>query len=178
MESCAAGGNSTLLAEDGEADFATSDKKHPSDFALWKSSKPGEPAWESPACAGDPSGKGRPGGPPCSLSLSLFSSLSPHLCLFLVSAIVKRVPSHGHISKLKHGLRMRSVPSGKHHLWCGVADGAWLCRRHPDSVLQAPDLLLTALCRLAHRVLGYGEPDAGAGHGHPHRRCGSGVPSP
>lgn len=30
-------------------------KKHPMDFALWKSSKPGEPAWESPW------GPGRPG---------------------------------------------------------------------------------------------------------------------
>ena len=30
-------------------------KEHPMDFALWKSSKPGEPAWESPW------GKGRPG---------------------------------------------------------------------------------------------------------------------
>src|SRR5512146_1139219 len=30
-------------------------KEHPMDFALWKSSKPGEPAWDSPW------GKGRPG---------------------------------------------------------------------------------------------------------------------
>ncbi len=30
-------------------------KRHPMDFALWKASKPGEPAWESPW------GKGRPG---------------------------------------------------------------------------------------------------------------------
>jgi cysteinyl-tRNA synthetase len=30
-------------------------KRHPSDFALWKAAKPGEPAWESPW------GKGRPG---------------------------------------------------------------------------------------------------------------------
>jgi cysteinyl-tRNA synthetase len=30
-------------------------KRHPADFALWKSSKPGEPAWDSPW------GKGRPG---------------------------------------------------------------------------------------------------------------------
>jgi cysteinyl-tRNA synthetase len=30
-------------------------KRHPMDFALWKSSKPGEPAWDSPW------GKGRPG---------------------------------------------------------------------------------------------------------------------
>lgn len=30
-------------------------KKHPMDFALWKSAKPGEPAWDSPW------GKGRPG---------------------------------------------------------------------------------------------------------------------
>ncbi len=33
----------------------TSLKRHPGDFALWKSSKPGEPAWESPW------GPGRPG---------------------------------------------------------------------------------------------------------------------
>ncbi|MDB9311828.1 cysteine--tRNA ligase [Spirulina sp. CS-785/01] len=32
-----------------------SQKKHPFDFALWKSAKPGEPAWDSPW------GKGRPG---------------------------------------------------------------------------------------------------------------------
>jgi len=31
------------------------DKRHPQDFALWKASKPGEPAWESPW------GPGRPG---------------------------------------------------------------------------------------------------------------------
>ncbi|KAL4430549.1 hypothetical protein ABPG77_005789 [Micractinium sp. CCAP 211/92] len=39
----------------GEAADATSEKRHPSDFALWKASKPGEPFWESPW------GKGRPG---------------------------------------------------------------------------------------------------------------------
>ena len=33
----------------------TAIKKHPGDFALWKSAKPGEPAWESPW------GQGRPG---------------------------------------------------------------------------------------------------------------------
>ncbi|MGQ0531722.1 MAG: cysteine--tRNA ligase [Caulobacteraceae bacterium] len=31
------------------------DKRHPSDFALWKTSKPGEPSWEAPF------GQGRPG---------------------------------------------------------------------------------------------------------------------
>ncbi|EOD04635.1 cysteine--tRNA ligase [Emiliania huxleyi CCMP1516] len=47
-----------LLAE-GEgalsASSAEADKRHPSDFALWKASKPGEPAWPSPW------GEGRPG---------------------------------------------------------------------------------------------------------------------
>jgi len=33
----------------------TSEKKSPADFALWKTSRPGEPFWESPW------GKGRPG---------------------------------------------------------------------------------------------------------------------
>ena len=31
------------------------DKRHPSDFALWKAAKPGEPAWDAPF------GRGRPG---------------------------------------------------------------------------------------------------------------------
>lgn len=43
------------LAGDGEADFATAEKRNPRDFALWKASKPGEPTWESPW------GRGRPG---------------------------------------------------------------------------------------------------------------------
>jgi cysteinyl-tRNA synthetase len=45
------------LVEEGEGDLASkaTNKKTPSDFALWKNSKPGEPYWESPW------GKGRPG---------------------------------------------------------------------------------------------------------------------
>lgn len=43
--------------EEGEGALAAeeAEKKNPNDFALWKKSKPGEPAWESPW------GKGRPG---------------------------------------------------------------------------------------------------------------------
>ncbi|EIE23980.1 hypothetical protein COCSUDRAFT_1550, partial [Coccomyxa subellipsoidea C-169] len=51
-------------AADGEANFASSDKRNKSDFALWKQAKAGEPAWESPDCARDEQGnlgKGRPG---------------------------------------------------------------------------------------------------------------------
>jgi cysteinyl-tRNA synthetase len=42
---------------EGEGALAadTSEKKDPNDFALWKNSKPGEPAWSSPW------GEGRPG---------------------------------------------------------------------------------------------------------------------
>jgi cysteinyl-tRNA synthetase len=48
-------GNTELLAE-GEGGLATTGEKRSSnDFALWKKSKPGEPAWESPW------GLGRPG---------------------------------------------------------------------------------------------------------------------
>ncbi|XP_013786012.1 cysteine--tRNA ligase, cytoplasmic-like isoform X1 [Limulus polyphemus] len=52
-------GDSQAL-EEGEGDLSISDnklneKKSPNDFALWKSSKPGEPSWDSPW------GKGRPG---------------------------------------------------------------------------------------------------------------------
>jgi cysteinyl-tRNA synthetase len=47
------------LAGDGEADFATSEKRNPRDFALWKASKPGEPTWPSPW------GRGRPGKRSC-----------------------------------------------------------------------------------------------------------------
>lgn len=44
------------LIEEGEGSLSTaSTKRSPSDFALWKSSKPGEPAWDSPW------GPGRPG---------------------------------------------------------------------------------------------------------------------
>ena len=39
----------------GELTAAGGDKRNTSDFALWKTSKPGEPAWDSPW------GKGRPG---------------------------------------------------------------------------------------------------------------------
>lgn len=48
---------SSALASEGEVggDFATTEKRHPNDFALWKASKPGEPSWDSPW------GKGRPG---------------------------------------------------------------------------------------------------------------------
>jgi cysteinyl-tRNA synthetase len=41
--------------EAGSRIEVSSKKKHPGDFALWKGSKPGEPAWESPW------GPGRPG---------------------------------------------------------------------------------------------------------------------
>ncbi|KAJ9302675.1 hypothetical protein DTO271G3_49 [Paecilomyces variotii] len=45
-----------LLAEgEGALTSKTTEKRSPSDFALWKSSKPGEPSWPSPW------GKGRPG---------------------------------------------------------------------------------------------------------------------
>lgn len=50
-------GNQEALKE-GEgalSDFAHQEKRSPNDFAVWKSSKPGEPAWPSPW------GPGRPG---------------------------------------------------------------------------------------------------------------------
>ena len=44
-------GDEKALAE-GEGDLNADDhvreKKHANDFALWKNSKPGEPAWDSP----------------------------------------------------------------------------------------------------------------------------------
>ncbi|ODV95212.1 hypothetical protein PACTADRAFT_49952 [Pachysolen tannophilus NRRL Y-2460] len=44
------------LLEEGEGSLTSSDfRQSPADFALWKSSKPGEPFWDSPW------GKGRPG---------------------------------------------------------------------------------------------------------------------
>jgi cysteinyl-tRNA synthetase len=50
-------GNSELVAE-GEGALAsasaTSDKRNPTDFALWKASKAGEPVWDSPWGAGRP----------------------------------------------------------------------------------------------------------------------------
>ena len=49
--------NDTTLLADGEGALtaSTSEKRSDADFALWKSSKPGEPSWPSPW------GKGRPG---------------------------------------------------------------------------------------------------------------------
>src|SRR5437763_7825979 len=43
--------------QQGEGGEAASKKRNPGDFALWKSAKPGEPAWDSPW------GEGRPGWP-------------------------------------------------------------------------------------------------------------------
>jgi cysteinyl-tRNA synthetase len=42
-------------SQQGEGGEAASRKRNPGDFALWKSAKPGEPAWDSPW------GQGRPG---------------------------------------------------------------------------------------------------------------------
>jgi len=42
-------------AQHGSRSLAGENKKHPADFAVWKASKEGEPAWDSPW------GKGRPG---------------------------------------------------------------------------------------------------------------------
>jgi cysteinyl-tRNA synthetase len=45
-----------MLSGGGDREvFGASNKRHPSDFALWKFSKPGEPSWSSPW------GEGRPG---------------------------------------------------------------------------------------------------------------------
>jgi len=45
-----------MLAGGGDREvFGAGEKRHPADFALWKFSKPGEPAWASPW------GEGRPG---------------------------------------------------------------------------------------------------------------------
>ena len=44
-----------MLSGGGDREvFGASNKRHPSDFALWKFSKPGEPSWESPWGAGRP----------------------------------------------------------------------------------------------------------------------------
>ena len=47
--------NRSADSQQGEGGEAASKKRSPGDFALWKSAKPGEPAWDSPW------GKGRPG---------------------------------------------------------------------------------------------------------------------
>lgn len=47
--------NRTADSQQGEGGGHASKKRSPGDFALWKSAKPGEPAWDSPW------GKGRPG---------------------------------------------------------------------------------------------------------------------
>ena len=52
-----------------------------------------------------------------------FSSLPPHLRLFLISAIVKCMLSHSHIHNLEHGLHMGSLPFGNITSGSRVADG-------------------------------------------------------
>ncbi|MFG0290505.1 MAG: cysteine--tRNA ligase [Rhodopirellula sp. JB044] len=47
--------NRTVESQQGEGGGAAAKKRNPGDFALWKSARPGEPAWESPW------GNGRPG---------------------------------------------------------------------------------------------------------------------
>ena len=47
--------NRSIDDQQGEGGDAASRKRHPSDFALWKSARDGEPSWESPW------GNGRPG---------------------------------------------------------------------------------------------------------------------
>ena len=47
--------NRSADSQQGEGGEAAGKKRSPSDFALWKSAKPGEPSWDSPW------GKGRPG---------------------------------------------------------------------------------------------------------------------
>ena len=49
-------GSATLASDDADSQCGKGDKRHPSDFALWKAAKPGEPSWDSPW------GQGRPGG--------------------------------------------------------------------------------------------------------------------
>ena len=53
---CVTSKDATLLADgEGTLEVGKSDKKNQNDFALWKTSKRGEPSWNSPW------GKGRPG---------------------------------------------------------------------------------------------------------------------
>ena len=40
--------HSVLLSLLGDLSSSGSEKKSPTDFALWKVSKPGEPSWDSP----------------------------------------------------------------------------------------------------------------------------------
>lgn len=56
---CPHAANNTKLVEEGEGALSLSlspgaQKRRPADFALWKRSKPGEPAWPSPWGAGRP----------------------------------------------------------------------------------------------------------------------------
>jgi len=48
-------GSAALAADDPDTRQGNGEKRHPTDFALWKAAKPGEPSWDSPW------GQGRPG---------------------------------------------------------------------------------------------------------------------
>lgn len=63
-------GSAALAADDPDTKQGNGEKRHPSDFALWKAAKPGEPTWPSPW------GQGRPG----ESTLCFWMSSKP--CLF------------------------------------------------------------------------------------------------
>ena len=48
-------GSAAMAADDPDTRPGNGQKRHPTDFALWKAAKPGEPSWDSPW------GHGRPG---------------------------------------------------------------------------------------------------------------------
>ena len=62
-------GSAALAADDPDTRQGVGEKRHPTDFALWKAAKPGEPSWDSPW------GQGRPGKP-------LYPAHKPESCRF------------------------------------------------------------------------------------------------
>jgi len=107
-------GSATLAAE-GESNFETSEKRHPFDFALWKSAKPGEPEWDSPW------GRGRPGRISLSVRLAYESwVIGWHIeCSAMASSIIgSRMDIHSGGEDLKfphHANELAQAEAYYHH---------------------------------------------------------------
>ena len=110
-------------------------KRHPSDFALWKSSKPGEPSWESPW------GPGRPGWHiECSaMSMKL---LGPHFDIH-GGGLDLVFPHHENEVVQSECLTGETFATYWLHNGLLTKDGKKISKSDPNTIILMSDLLRT-----------------------------------
>jgi cysteinyl-tRNA synthetase len=110
-------------------------KRHPGDFALWKSSKPGEPSWESPW------GPGRPGWHIECSAMSM-KILGPHLDIH--GGGLDLVFPH-HENELVQSESFTGKPFASYWLHNGLLtkDGRKISKSDPATIVLMSDLLKT-----------------------------------